>query len=85
MALAMRFLMNHGPNAGGTLDIPYGSHSGGAWAQGDPVPLTWIGTTAEKALPSVPITSMFDTTLGKPIFRVGDNPARWIDIGGNAV
>ena len=83
MALAMRFLMDHGPNAGGTLDIPYPAHDG-AWAQGQPAPLMWVGATSERPPAAVPIASMFDTTLGKPIFRVGQNPGRWVDITGRS-
>jgi len=47
--------------------------------------LMWVSTTGERPLPDVPLAAMFDATLGKPIFRVGDNPVRRVDINGRPV
>ena len=58
MPLALRFLMDRGPNAAGrTLDVPYPAQSG-AWRKGrGPQPLIWVGTTSERPPMGVAITS----------------------------
>jgi hypothetical protein len=86
MAMVRRFLMRDGS----VKDVPYPAELG-AWAQGPVTALMWVGTTADRPLnnPNMvgwPPATMFDTTLGKPIFLVPNtNPAAWIDINGNPV
>jgi hypothetical protein len=74
--------------AGGTVDVPY---SDGLAIQSDQATRLMItGATSDRpgntGAIGWPPTSMYDSSLGKPIFLVpGSNPASWVDISGASV
>jgi hypothetical protein len=99
MALAVRFVAlrpalvangrSYPATVGSTIDVPFPDADA---VQGDQATkLMIVGATADRPgnVPgrlNWPPATMYDSTLGKPIFLVpGSNPASWIDIAGNAV
>ena len=101
MTLAIRFLPNPGrkflyaasgkayPNTGATVDIPFPDADTIATDQA--TRLMIVGTTADRPKNVAgridwPPRTMYDTTLGAPIFLVpGSNPLRWVNITGSLV
>jgi hypothetical protein len=98
MTLSVRFLTtpnsvlqhfsgrSYTANSSGIVDIPIAD----AEAVHVGTRLMFIGATADRPTNAAgrvnwPPKTMYDTTLGKPIFLVaGSNPASWVDITGAA-
>ena len=101
MTLSIRFLPNAGrkfiyassgrayPITGPTVDVPFPDAE--SIQPDQAIKLMAIGTTAERPVNvpgriNWPLSVMYDSTLGNPIFLVpGSYPARWVSISGAAV
>ena len=102
MSLAIRFYSptsktlyangrSYSVSAGATIDVPFPDAL--AIQSDQATYLMTTGATADRpsnaapGLAGLPLPrEMYDTTLGKPIFRVpNSNPTSWVDISGSSV